>query len=88
MIGTSQVHHCRTCGNRHIVKNGRNHCGSQQYLCRACGSSRALNPQVRHSEERKSEVLRAYLERPPLRGLSRDFGIPRNTITAWLKKNS
>ena len=41
------------------VRNGRNRCGSRQYLCRACGSSRVLNPKVRHSGERKSEVLRA-----------------------------
>ena len=40
MIRTSQVHHCRACGSTHIVKNGRNRSGSQQYQCRTCGASK------------------------------------------------
>ena len=73
MIRTSQVHHCRACGSTHIVKNGRNRSGSQQYQCRTCGAS-------------KAEVLCARQERSSLRGLSRTFGITRKTITQWLKK--
>jgi|TARA_B100000809_G_scaffold243035_1_gene267666 transposase-like protein len=89
MIQTSQVNHCRDCGSAHIVRNGRNRCGSQQYLCRECGASKVLHPKQFHSEERKAEVLRAYQERSSsLRGLSRTFGISRKTITAWLKKTS
>ena len=64
MIRTSQVHHCRACGSTHIVKNGHNRCGSQQYQCRTCGASKVLLPKQRYSEERKAEVLRAYQERP------------------------
>jgi transposase-like protein len=30
--------------------------------------------------------LRAYQERSSLRGLSRTFGVSRNTVTSWLKK--
>ena len=86
MIRTSQVHHCRACGSTHIVKNGHNRCGSQQYQCRTCGASKVLLPKQRYSEERKAEVLRAYQERSSLRGLSRTFGITRKTITQWLKK--
>jgi len=86
MIRTSQVHHCRACGSTHIVKNGHNRCGSQQYQCRTCGASKVLLPKQRYSEERKAEVLRAYQERSSLRGLSCTFGITRKTITQWLKK--
>ena len=86
MIRTSQVHHCRACGSTHIVKNGRNRSGRQQYQCRACGASKVLLPKQRYSEERKAEVLRAYQERSSLRGLNRTFGITRKTITQWLKK--
>jgi transposase-like protein len=81
MIRTSQVHHYRVCGSTHIVKNGRNRSGSQQYQCRTCGASKVLIPKQRYSEERKAEVLRAYQERCSLQGLSRTFG-----ITQWLKK--
>jgi transposase-like protein len=86
MIRTSQVHHCRACGSTHIVKNGRNRSGSQQYQCRTCRASKVLFPKQRYSEERKGEVLRAYQERSSLRGLNRTFGITRKTITQWLKK--
>ena len=86
MIRTNQVHHCRACGSTHIVKNGRNRSGSQQYQCRTCGASKVLLPKQRYSEERKAEVLRAYQERSSLQGLSRTFGITRKTITQWLKK--
>ena len=55
--------------------------------CRKCGASKVLLPGQCHSEERKSEVLQAYLEQPSLRGLNRTFGIPRNTIIAWPKNS-
>jgi transposase-like protein len=32
-------------------------------------------------------ILRAYEERSSLRGLSRTFGVSRNTVTSWLKKS-
>jgi hypothetical protein len=32
--------------------------------------------------------LRAYHERSHLRGLSRTFGVSRNTVTSWLKKET
>jgi transposase-like protein len=83
MIRTSQVHHCRDCGSAHIVRNGRNRCGSQQYQCRTCGASKVLLQC--YSEERKAEVLRAYQEGSSLRGLSRTFGITRKTITQWFR---
>jgi transposase len=31
-------------------------------------------------------ILRAYDERSSLRGLTRTFGVSRNTVTSWLKK--
>ncbi|MBA3439545.1 MAG: hypothetical protein H0T92_06725 [Pyrinomonadaceae bacterium] len=31
-------------------------------------------------------MLRAYEERSSLRGLSRTFGVSRNTVTSWIKK--
>ena len=41
---------------------------SQIHHCRKCGASKVLLPGQCHSEERKSEVLQAYLEQPSLRG--------------------
>lgn len=39
-----------------------------------------------YTEEEREQILRAYHERSSLRGLSRTFGVSRNTVTAWLKK--
>jgi len=58
MIRTSQVHHCRDCGSAHIVRNGRNRCGSQQYLCRECGASRV--PQAYRKCHSFSDFWKAY----------------------------
>lgn len=60
---------------------------NQIHHCRKCGASKVLLPGQRHSEERKSEVLQAYLEQPSLRGLNPTFGIPRNTIIVWPKNS-
>ena len=40
-----------------------------------------------YSETRKEEILRAYEERTSLRGLTRIFGVSRQTVTSWLKKS-
>ena len=62
MIRTSQVHHCRACGSTHIVKNGRNRSGSQQYQCRTCGASKGCcfpsNTTARSARPRCCEPIR------------------------------
>lgn len=44
MIIETIIYHCRDCDSKNIVKNGCNRYGSQQYLCKDCGSSRVLTP--------------------------------------------
>ena len=78
---------CYHCKSLSIVKNGKSAQGKQRYLCRDCGQSSTENPNYGYSEERKEEILRAYQERPSMRGISRTFGISRQTLTAWLKKS-
>jgi transposase-like protein len=48
--------------------------------------SAVLEPKVAYSEERKSEILKAYEERPSMRGIERIFGVTRQTLSSWLKK--
>jgi insertion element IS1 protein InsB len=38
-----------------------------------------------YTPERKEEILRAYQERSSMRGISRIFGIARQTLANWLK---
>ena len=62
MIRTSQVHHCRACGSTHIVKNGRNRSGSQQYQCRTAGRARCCFPSnatARSARPRCCEPIRS-----------------------------
>jgi hypothetical protein len=37
-------------------------------------------------QQERERILGAYHERRSLRGLSRTFGVSRQTVTAWLKK--
>ena len=78
--------HCGQAGQ--LVKNGRTENGKQRHRCRACGrNSRPAPGSSAYGEARKDEILRAYQERTSLRGLTRVFGVSRQTVTAWLKKS-
>lgn len=41
-----------------------------------------------YSEADKARILRAYEERWSLRGLERTFGVARQTVAKWLKKDT
>jgi len=79
---------CYHCDSTQIVRNGRTSNGKQRFVCRACGRcSRADRASHGYSPERQAEILRAYHERTSLRGLTRVFGVSRNTVSTWLKKS-
>jgi transposase-like protein len=79
---------CVHCGASTLRKNGLTSNGKQRYYCRNCGRNSRPTPGTNaYSEERKAEILRAYHERTSLRGLTRIFGVSRQTVTAWLKKS-
>ena len=79
---------CAACGSTAIVKNGHNSCGTQQFLCKACGAHRVLVAKsVATDPEHKALVLRAVeIERLSLRAAERVFGVARQTIAKWLEK--
>ena len=84
----TQEINCYHCGSENIIKNGIAPNGKQKYRCKDCGKrSRELPSPKGYPERRKEEILRAYEERSSLRGLSRTFGVARNTVSRWLKKN-
>lgn len=79
---------CYHCGSERVVKSGKTRNGKQRFQCRECARSLRENPQSQgYTEGRKEEILRAYEERSSLRGLTRIFGVSRQTVTAWLKKS-
>ena len=78
---------CRHCGSENLLRNGLTRNGKQRYHCKDCHRSSRDNPQpIGYSEAEREEILRAYEERSSLRGLTRTFGVARNTVSSWLKK--
>ena len=86
MIIDKIIHECRSCESQTIIKNGFTPSGKQKYICKHCGYNGVINPQQGYSEEEIEEIINAYLERPRMRGISRIFGVSRNTLSKWLKK--
>ena len=86
MIAKLIIYTCRGCGSQHIVKNGHNASGSQQYVCKNCGKHGVLEPKRGYTEAQKKQILSAYYKRSSMRGIQRTFGVSRPTLIAWLKK--
>jgi transposase-like protein len=82
----SKMFCCRKCNSTNIVKNGCNRNGNQRYKCKDCNVIRVLELKPIYTEERKQEILKAYHERPSMRGIRRIYGISLTTLVTWLKK--
>jgi transposase-like protein len=80
---------CYHCGSENLVKHGLTKNGKQRYFCHACRRSSRADPQPNgYTEEQREAILRAYEERSSLRGLTRTFGVARNTVSGWLQKKT
>lgn len=47
-----------------------------------------LQPKRGYTEAQKEQILAAYNERSSMRGIQRTFGVSRNTLASWLKKDA
>ena len=88
MITETITHICRKCQSTNLTKNGTTAAGKQKYRCSDCGSYATLVLTPRYSDEFKEQAVAAYQERVSQRGVSRLFGIARQTLVVWSKKNS
>ena len=78
---------CQYCGSKDLVRNGYAPNGKQRYRCKTCKRQSRENPSPNgYTEERREEIIRSYQERSSMRGLTRTFGVSRNTVKTWLKK--
>ena len=78
---------CRHCTSENLVRNGKTENGKQRYFCNDCRKMSRDNPQHNgYTEQEREQILRAYQERSSLRGLTRTFGVLRNTVASWLKE--
>ncbi len=85
----TQIITCYHCASEDIVKNGKAPNAKQKYLRHDCGRQSREDPggSNAYAPQRREEILHAYQERSSLRGLTRTFGVSRNTVTRWLKKS-
>jgi transposase-like protein len=78
---------CCHCQSLNLVRNGKTPDGRQRYRCHDCQRRSTADPRPNgYPEEQRELILRASQERSSLRGLSRTFGVARNTVARWLKK--
>lgn len=83
----TEVLHCPRCASAEVIRHGKAANGVQRYRCRSCTYTFRRDPKPNgYTEEEKARILRAYRERPSLRGLKRIFGVSRTTVSAWLKE--
>ncbi len=83
----TQAASCPYCQSVGLVRNGRAEDGRQRFLCRDCGKRSRQEPRSNaYSDEERELILRAYQERVSLRGLTRTFGVARDTVAQWVKK--
>ena len=90
MIVSIKIHNCPHCGSPDIVKNGHDKNGKQKFHCHTCRAYGTLEPTVPYCEGHKAEIVRAYQERATrsVRGVSRIFGVARQTLAGWLKEKA
>lgn len=86
MIQTIITHTCPQCGSENMVKNGHDYKGAQKYHCHDCKSYGTLHAQRGHSQQTRSQVKRAVLERLSLRAIERVFGVSRRTVLTWIEQ--
>jgi len=84
----TQTLRCAHCGSDKLVSNGHAKNGRLRFQCKDCKKYGRQDPGSNaYDENTKAVILAAYHERPSLRGLTRIFGVSRNTVSAWLKKS-
>ncbi|MCU0480548.1 MAG: hypothetical protein MUE54_04970, partial [Anaerolineae bacterium] len=60
----------------------------QQYHCKDCGAYRVLKPKQAYSQTTQETVLKACKERVSLGGITRIFGMSRQTVAGWIKRHA
>ena len=84
----TQTLRCTHCGSADLYSNGHAKNGKRRFQCQGCQKyGREVPGSNAYDENTKALILAAYHERMSLRGLTRVFGVARNTVSAWLKKS-
>jgi transposase-like protein len=88
MVTVTKIFTCRVCRSNNLIKKGYEKNGNPRVKCKDCNSVRVAELKPVYTEERKAEIIKAYQERASLRGVSRIYGVAKQTLSDWIKKNS
>jgi transposase-like protein len=76
---------CPRCRATHVVRNGRTHAGSPNFLCRGCGRRFVDRPKRGPVPEATRQLVRRLLrERMSLRGIARSVGVSRSWLQTFV----
>ena len=77
---------CVGCGGAHLRRHGFAPNGKQKYRCADCGRGTRENPGTNgYDAATRASILAVYRAGGvSLRGLTRRYGVSRNTVLAWL----
>lgn len=87
MIDTHLPEPCPYCQKHTLTCNGHTPAGKQKYECSLCHRYGTLHPTQSYSDAQKEQIVAATQERMSLCGVERVFGVCRQTVAAWVKKN-
>jgi transposase-like protein len=86
MVTRESLVTCPDCQGTEIIRHGGTETGHQRYRCKRCRGTFSDAPERGPTQAFKEQVLAAYQERAPMRGIARTFPISGNTLSAWLKE--
>jgi transposase-like protein len=78
---------CPYCENQEQqVKDGKNHSGTQRYLCKDCQRHYTPEPKQRgYSDEIRMQAVRMYVDGINLRRIGRHLGVNHQSVANWVK---
>ena len=86
---------CPHCGGTHVIKNGKDHCGFQRYLCKnaECGKTFSISTGTILQATKKSvadweNVFECMSQKMTCREIAKEIGINKETARIWRYKLS
>lgn len=80
------MEHCKGCGSKDLVKNGKNKSGAQRYKCKECKSTYIEGDnRLKYGLEKRLRVLKMYLEGVGMRSIERREGVSSPLTIYWIR---
>ncbi|MDJ1407779.1 MAG: hypothetical protein MRQ13_05405, partial [Candidatus Midichloria sp.] len=77
---------CKGCGNKELVKNGKNSLGQQRYRCKSCGRTfKDVDNCLKYRLDKRIRVIKIYLEGIGIRSIERLENVSNPLIIYWIR---